>query len=422
LFCNESTILVVAPILATLLFCSGVGITATLRRTWPLLVTLVVTGAVYALIYRHIVTSAGVKSNVSLGADRWPGTGVTLQFYAEALTNTLAPGVFGGPWGSTPVLSDQVADTSAGVRAVTTGALLLLILLALVVRRRAWIPLTMAASFAVVAVALVLLSNRYLLWGEITIHDERYTLDVMVVWAFAAAMLITPALGESSAFRWAAPPWLGTRTTGLLLGAVLAISLTIANVQVISRNGTFPMKPWLHNLLGDIDRLAPVEIYDTHPADGLVPPRGREGQLSRMLSPLGDKVSFDGPAETLFVPDASGHLRAAVVARSVSASPGPVPNCGYAISSSSPQRIPLTGALFPYPWAMELTAYAGTPSVLLVEIDHKLIQIPVDKGFARHQVGFVGGAHDVQIALQPGSAPVCVTDLHIGGVTPSKQH
>src|SRR5205085_326204 len=110
--------------------------------------------------------------------------------------------------------------------------------------------------------------------------------------------------------------------------------------------------------------------------------------LSRMLSPLGDEVSFDGPAETLLVFDSDGHLTDATVHPTLRAAKGPVKGCGYALQPGTAQRMKLDGHLFDYHWGMQLTAFAGVGGVLEVDVGGHQIQMQVDKGFARHQVGF----------------------------------
>ena len=342
LLCNEKSLLIVAPILATVLFCSRAGILATVRRTWPLMVVLSVTVTAYLAAYTFAVESSGLKENVSVGAERRPSPAVALDFFVEGLGSTLTPAAFGGPWGTTPVIGEPLAAPSTWVQLLTAVVLLVATLIGLLVRRGAWIPVTLAGGYTLVALMLVLFSNRYQLFGDIAIHDERYTLDVLVVWALACAMLTTPLRDEppSLAFRRPTPEWWRVRQSGLVVGMALGMSLLVGNVQVISRIGTHPAEEWVQNLLADVDRRAPVPLYDAHPAARFLPPPGRDGVLSRMLAPLGDKVSFGGPAETLLLPDETGRLRPAEIEPSVSAEPGPVERCGYAVQVGRPVQDP----------------------------------------------------------------------------------
>lgn len=414
----EKAILIVAPVFATLLYCSGLSPLATVRRYWPVLAGLASVVVGYVTLYVVLVAAAPEGQSVS-SADL-PGPVSALRFYADVLTRTLAPAVFGGPWGTTPTAEDERAAAGPVTLVLATLAATALVVAAIRWRHRAWVPLALLGSYAVVSYTLVILS-RASAYGLPGIRQERYSLDVLAVVALAVAMLICrDPHAPAPVPRRAAPGWVHSPRLLPAVGVLLAASLLVGNVLVVARVGIHPGRAWVDNLTAEISRRAPVDLFDTDGPIELTGPRAVDGRLSRMLSPLGSEVSFDGPAERLYVPDAAGHLRKAKIADALTARPGTSKGCGYAITSTAPQRIPLNGTLFRYRWGMDLTAFAGKPSVLRVEVDDVSFQLPIPQGFAGHQIGFAGAVTSLRIALQPGSAPVCVTEVIIGQVTPSR--
>ena len=278
----------------------------------------------------------------------------------------------------------------------------------------------MMSAYAFVVASLVLFSNRVQVFGDLAIRDERYTVDIVAIGMLGAAMLITPRASEDDAAAFRRPLPRALTSTRVLAGisAAVLISLVVGNVQVVSRVGVSAGRAWLSHLTAEIDRRAPVNLYDTQAPQKVFPPIAREGSLSRMLAPLGDKVTFDRDDAPLLVVDGNGRLKPARIENDSHADPGPAPGCGYALQPGQSQSLRMSSQLFDFQWGLQVTAFAGVGGVLRVVIDGRETQLRIDKGFARHQVVFQGPVHQVRLDLLVGSQPICVTELYIGLVKP----
>ena len=201
----EKALLVVIPVVGVLLFCSDLPVRRTLRRAWPLLVSVAATVLAYLVLYRVITAPQPGEEKTGFDPSAWPGLGKALDLYREVVTQALLPAALGGPWGTTLVPGKPLAGPSTLTVLVSGLLVLLLVAAAVVVRRRAWVPLAMVAGYALVATSLVLFSNRVALFGDLAVREDRYTVDIVAVGALAAAMLVTPRTGERSAWRRALP-------------------------------------------------------------------------------------------------------------------------------------------------------------------------------------------------------------------------
>lgn len=417
----EKCVLILVPVVCVLLFCSGVGPWASVRRASSMLFALATATVIYVGIYRMLMAVHAGEREMGVTLSNWQSFGDARHLYTRAASDFLVPAMLGGPWGSLPIETNKDAQPGTMTVVISTALLVALTLMALVFRRRAWLPVLMVGGYAFLATTLVLFSNRVSILGDLAIRDERYLVDTVTVAALGAAMLITPLRGQTSAqaFRHQLPAWATGTPARALVGMVVAGSLSIANVLGIAKIGTHPAKPWVANITKDVRRLAPLSIWNSYAPDWVLSSVfwAQNARLARMLSPLHERLEFNGPAETLYVAGNDGHLRRASIGDVTRSQPGPVAGCGYAISPGQQQRITMTGELYAWEWGLQVNTFAGEGGTLALEIDGQVIEMKIDKGMTKTQGVIVGPVSDVRVSATKSSGTICLTDVFMGPIS-----
>ena len=422
LFMWQKAILLVIPLAAVLIFATPGRLSERLKVHRKNLLVLASVAAGYVVAYVALVRAKPARLTAVI--ERSGTSQDAFDFYGDAFGDLVAPAFLGGPWGSLPTPAEPL-NGPGRVELVVVCAVVVAALAALVaLRRRGWLPALMLVAYGGLSWGLVF-TSRYGFLQISKVGYERYLVDTFVVGCLALAMLITPTRGEEPGiWRRKLLPSASLRMTRLLgygLVASLLVSLVLSNATAVERIGRHPARGWLERVTTDVDRLAPLAIYDTYaPAEVLHPGLWQDSaRLSKMLSPLHADIDFNGPAQTLYVATPDGTLHPAVIGDATHAEQGPVEGCGYAVGPGGDVRVDMTQDLFDYEWGLQVSTFAGEDATLELRIDDERIDLEVEKGLTKTQAVFVGPVTDVRLGVEPGSGTVCVTELTVGSIAPA---
>ncbi|WP_186355685.1 hypothetical protein [Streptomonospora sp. PA3] len=244
-----------------------------------------------------------------------PDPGVAAGLLRRMLGETFPVGVMGGPgeWGPVTPSGGLLDPAAAAVAAAWIG-LLLLVLVSLLVRRRAWRAWAVLAGYVLLVDALptVIARGRYV---PIVGYDPRYVADAALVFAVCLAFAYLPARNEEDAAgRWRPP-----RRTARAAAAAATALMTAA--------GAFSTYTFTDTLSGDrvrwyLDTVrrsvsevpARAGIYPTPvPEDIVLPWNGPRRLSSHLLSPLAgpqvaERIRNPEPAGSALVFNDAGYL------------------------------------------------------------------------------------------------------------------
>ncbi|GAB3265194.1 hypothetical protein [Nocardioides dilutus] len=314
------------------------------RRLWAALraypgLWLTYTVGLAAYLYAHTRITA-----VEGGGNTLPES---LKIAVTYLGENTVPGLMGGPW---------FAEVNGGAVAppgwVTVASWVLAVGLAVLLVRRGG----KAAPWALVFLFLYIVGDLLMLlagrggFGRVIALDPRYTADIVHVAVLAVALALrdSPPLLRMRRVTTVSSPRI--RTFGLVAGTAgyLVLSILGSNVLVPhfqNREDRAYLTQLRADLAADpnsviVDELAPPEL--------VLPLFGDESALSRILAPLPESPAFDQPSARLKVVDSGGRLHLVDLFGAIPADNGPVPGCGYPVSSVRkwiPLRVGISGRL-----------------------------------------------------------------------------
>lgn len=428
----EKALLILVPVVGVLLFLLG----RRLIRRWPLILTLCVVSAVYLAGYAALREGpvAAPVTWVDEGSYSFPLRVLNLLDYSLGVLRDLAvPALYGGPWGSIPIVNDLEHRPPLLLSGGLTALTLLIMIAGVVVRRRGWVPVLMTLGYALVASFLILFSIKYAVLGPYALYEDRYFADLLPVSVLAVAMLICPTRAEDEAgdraFRWRQSSLTEPATSGpLVRGAGVAfafaavVSLVLGNLAHWERIGPNPARHWVENLRGDL-LVAPAgtSIRDARPPENVLNASyyPEEGRISRMTASLDTKVRFNAPGSPLQLVDPSGHLVPAAIMPSIVSTVGPQPNCGYLLAEGVTAEIQIVQVLFAYEWGVQVDMFSGTGGEVLAEIDGVEHRFEIPEGMSSTQLVHAGTVDTVAMTMPDSGDTGCVTEVHAGELIPA---
>lgn len=415
----EKVLLLVIP-LAVLLVYLAPAVPGRLRRLGRELGLLAAVAAAYAVLFLVLTLRPPNTANPTVWS--WPTWDVVARWYGRLVGDLLSPGLLGGPWGSLPTAADVQASPPGWQVVAATALVAGGVVLAVRRCRAAWLPLVMVLVYAVASWGLVV-ATRLDVLGLTRVGYERYAIDTFMVLCLAVAMLLSPEAARVREPVAGSPGSEGRRGTALELVLVVAtlVSLVAANVAAVQRIGTAPAKPWLDAVLEELDGLDDAMIVDEYaPSDVLYQPFwGDAALLSNILSPLGDRVGFDGPGDRLYFLSEEGRLVPSRLVPAAHAEPGPDPKCGYALTPGKTVVVPMTTALYDYRWGLQLNAFTSTSGVLQVEAGNRTVPFEVSPGLNAPMAVVVGAIDEVRVTADLADGVVCLTDVIVGPIEPT---
>ena len=341
--------------------------------------------------------------------------------YARGLGQMFFPAVLGGPWGTM-----QVDGYPYSTQPVLWTVLVLVVLAAgvawLAVRhRRALWLLTLPLTYVVITVGLVLFSSRLdEVWDVVLV--DRYYIDGVVV-AMLTVVLVLRTVGNDPD-----RPGTPTRPGRLLVvaAAALAASLVAGNALAAERVGVRPARDWVKNLRHELATATPsptaedpLVLWDSYAPENVMPWAfwADHGLLSRMLSPYRPDVQFHVPTDNLYLVSDTGRLEPVDVDPAVSAQPGPVAGCGYAIGAGEEVAVPMTGALYSWNWALQVNGFASEGVDLVVALGEQELIVSMPPGLQSRKIQFEGELpQTVVLRSESATGTACVSELFAGPV------
>lgn len=306
---------------------------ATVTGLWPLWAGAVVLLAGYLVVHvrlAHVEGGGGGSSRM---------LAVTWAYVGE----NVVPGLVGGPWAAGIV--GGAVEPSFWV--VVTSLLLVgglgVLLVARCGPRARWAVVFLAGYVA--ADAALLLFGRSA-FGRLIGLDPRYSADVVQAAVLAAALALRAAprhygfelSGARSWARWRTVVVVGSMGV-YLVGAAFGTALLVPAFQNTQD------RTYLTNIRAGLTGESQQVLYDDLvPPEVVLPLVGDDSRLSRILAPLPERPAFDQPSPDLRVVAGDGRLQRAELDHPVTARPGPVPRCGYAVRSTV-SRVPMQGPL-----------------------------------------------------------------------------
>jgi hypothetical protein len=404
---HERAILITPVLLATavLLADEATGwrrLRAALTRFWPLWTGLAVLLVAYLVVHRQITAVEGGDNDV----------GAWLDISWAFIGSNVLPGVFSGPWSATLTGGAVEPDRWVVVVSLLLAALTAGLLLWRGGPARRW-AVAFFVAYVVADLGLVLAGRSG--FGRVIGLDPRYASDTIHAAVLAAAFALRGAPAHYG-LRLDRLAWV--RRRGAVLGLVGGAYL------VGSAFGTAVLVPHFQNP----DDRAYVDHFRADLAadpnqvvvDALVPPEivlplvGDDSRLSRVFAPLPEDPVFDEPSPRMRMVDRSGHLVPVELAGSIPMRPGPVPGCGWSVSTAS-TRVPLAIGI-----RGRLVAHVGyfTDTEAVVEVTAGTWH---DRFLARqgpNEVWFVLPDEEREVSTVSfrvdGRSTVCVASLEVG--------
>ena len=368
----------------------------------------------------YVVALLAVRSAGDAPATRDRGWG---ELVDTNLPDVGLPTLFGGPFRAPVDGWDGYAPLSLVLTASLTGVLLVLALAALVLRRHSGPAL--AALLACTAAAWVL--------GVGTTPSQplpdatgRWFADVVAVVGLVVALLVTRTVREqpgSATRRTLAPVPARLGAVGLgALACAVVVAMVVANATTWRDVRDRSPRPWVDAVVADATRAGDAAVVNSFPPTNVLDPVAflDHAALQQMLSPLDLPLRFDEPSELLLAPDATGRLKVAEVTNLAATNvPATNTSCGFLVEPGRRTDIPLTADLYPWGWAVRMDYFTDDPTVATVTTDDEEVELSLDAGLNAVQFMVTDSVESFRVAVAPGAAPLCVTQVHLGLFTAS---
>ncbi|MGB3484556.1 MAG: hypothetical protein WBB07_20360 [Mycobacterium sp.] len=345
---------------------------------------------------------------------------MTWDLLARSFTHGIVPGLVGGPWiwqRWAPASPWALPPTSAMV--LGWLALAVVVMLALVRKRRIGLVLAAALGYAVACQIPIYLMRSSQFTALELAQTLRYLPDLVVVLALLAAIGLaapnrpTPALNASP---------LRTAAVTAVAVAFLVSSLHSTSTFLTSWRDN-PTKAYLQNAQAALSQAAAQSSAPMleQEVDPLILQRVAwpENLAGHMFALLRDRPEFSTSTTDLRVLDMSGRLADAQVTWVRSIRPGPTPQCGYLAQPDQPVEMPLDGPLLPADWTAELNYLANSDGTMLVSLNEgTATKVPVRPGLNRVFVRLPGAGDTITVAAQTTALSICVASGPVGFVAP----
>ena len=384
-------------------------------REWAVLAAI---GVAYYALYRW---------RVDFGFHYQPSPSSAVDLTGTMVGTSYLPGVVGGPWRWLSIGSVGSADPPDVARWVSWEVVAGLVLLSVLVRRRAARAWTLLAGY--VGLDVLLLAVGRLWWiGPVIGQAYRYLADAMVPTAICLGLAFIPMVGEAQPFsprlRYVVDHVPGVRVLTTLAG-VVALNLFVLSAGYSTSGFTTlwannPAKQYMANVQASL-AAAPrgTVLLDAAVPDfvlnGLFVPYNTD---SKVFAPFRNRPRFGTSTAALFGFDQQGHLVPEVVG-GLQTRPGPFKGCGWGVTSSRDAVLPLPVYLPPLVLTVKIAYLAGANTPLTVQLGGAVVTVPLTKGLNNVFFPMVAGGSEVVLSgTRPGVA-VCVDKVTVGQPGPA---
>ncbi|HWS36785.1 MAG TPA: hypothetical protein VN408_29100, partial [Actinoplanes sp.] len=392
----------------------------TIRQWWPSWLTLTVVSSAFLVFYLARSTSS---------LRRPSSAGEVVRFVTQMFTDTLVPGLLGGPWLWWPAGDGApITAPTAIARWTALGVMVLFIAFTVWLRGseafRAWLLVLLYTALVVGLLGATRMGSVY---SGVAGAVPRYISDVVVV----AAVAIGAALCGLN--REGAEPVPERKRAALLSGrfAVPALAAVVALLAASTAVTTWRFgdewaikrgRDYLATARADLAEAPAGTVFMDQPVPEEVVGRlsGPYNSQSEFFAPLkGDGPVFVIEARQLSIFDDAGHVRRARV-DGVSAPPGPRQGCGYRVTGTKPVRIPLASSVVEYYHVVRIAYLSNQDSGATLRLGAgQAVAIDVHKGLNEMFVLVWGGGNTIELKLLDGTTGVCTDEVTVGQPVPA---
>jgi len=389
-------------------------LTGTLRQHWKLWLGYGVITSAYVALY---------VSRVSFAFDSSPNVPSSAQLTGRVVGTTFVPGFFGGPWEWLSIgSSGGAAAPPEWAKWLSWELLIVAFVGTVLVRRGALRAWALLGAYLVVDIAL-LAAGRLAWIGPVIGQSYRYVADAAVPATITIALVALPLLGERAPLTRvgeAAREALQRRSWLPVLGGAL-----VANAFLLSATYTTqtyselwqntPARAYFDNAKRTLAEAPTGTVLLDEPVpqdvlNGLFTPHNG---TSHMFAPLTDRPRFGRTTDVLWVMNPVGELVPGAVA-GVDSEPGPLANCGYAVTDASTTRIPLDRAVHDWSWTLHVAYLAGASTPATVQLGGAQETVMLKEGLNDLYLPLMGGGTTVRIGDLAEGAGVCIDKVTVG--------
>lgn len=355
-------------------------------------------------------------SLVSDRASGWmEGLSMLPASWVEGIFGGLAPMLPGGPWRSSAVALDPLADPSPWAIALGVAIAALAVGASVALNRRkavaAWVVVAAYISLEVV-VARISKGDEF---GALLLRDPRYYADALPVILVFGALAFTPFDSQALSTKWRLPAWARQPVVPAIVLALYVMSCFVTAWGKGQAAHANPARSFVGTARAEIAELGYPILFDGDVPDRLVP-YTYPGPVSRLLVTEKD-IKYDRPAAALYTLNSDGNVIAAEVGNASDSYIGPVPGCGWVVKGP-PVAIPLSNSLFDWVWGVRISYLAQESVSGTVAMGDKSYPVQFQKG--PHEVFLVhrGEPTPVSIATDDSNVALCINQVRVGDVRP----
>lgn len=353
---------------------------------------------------------------------RWSfDLGMTWDLLRRSVTHGIVPGLVGGPWSwQRWAPASPWATPPPAVMALGWLALVAVVALAVVRKKRIWPVLLTAAGYAIACQIPIYLMRSSRFTALELAQTLRYLTDLVVVLALLCAVGLC-APNRARSHRLDASPARTAIVAGVAVAFVASSLYSTATFLTVWRDS--PVPSYLHNARAG---LAAAHASSTAPlldqeVDPLILQRVAypENLASHMFALLRDRPEFAGATTELRMLDQQGRLVGAQVTWVRTIEPGPAPHCGYLVQPDLPVRMPLDGPLLPADWTAEINYLANSDGSMTMSLtDGVATRVPVHPGLNRVFVRLSGAGDAITVSANTAALSVCIASGPLGFLAP----
>lgn len=407
--------LLVLACVTVLWFPAGRGVRGALRslrrdrRAWAVYLGIV---ALYLPLYFAVTTQ--------IESPR-PSVGTYPLAIWRALTGGAIPYLLGGPFADAERAVDSTPLVTHGW-AYLVGFVVFAVLTVMRQRSawRAWLLL----GVYLVAEVTVTTFVRGGYFGSLVGLAPRYLADLTLIAAIALTLALLPVrstdsmVGAASRLEAGRPHDTVPAPSGWEWGYVgfalmyVGLAFITSSYAVKGMSGT-KIRAFVATARRDLAELGEVAVYDA-----ATPPWVTAlGSSRQVLQSMELPVRFDTPTSQLYTLDMDGHLRPSLVGAVATGRLDPGA-CGTLVDNGARVRVDLNEALFNWRWVIRLDYFIGADAALSVTAAGVRQEAVVRSADHQLFLEVTGELDHIDLGLIGGTAPMCLTGVTVGTVTP----
>ncbi|MEP6852418.1 MAG: hypothetical protein ABJA87_07170 [bacterium] len=400
------------------------------RTVWSLYLLMAASYAAYYLL--------AVPGPASTGGR----TGDLVSVAWQQMGHAVLPGLLGGPWQWLQISANgAVADPPLALRWVSLVPVVAFVAWSIVRSRTAIGAWLLAAGYVAVDIVLLAKSDRAQLVGSLIGSEMRYSTDLCLVVVLCATLAVVPLRPAERADVQTLTVTPFYKQRGALVRAQLTQvapsltprAVTVAATLAIVAGSVFSTvrferiwapevgRNYVHTARAELAKAGrPLALADVSVPEAvvwnLVYPYNKISYFLHGAKPRPTFLTAGVSSDQLYLPDDSGHLRAAAVV-GANAEKGPMSQCGWMVRSA-PVAIPLTAPTPQSTWTVRIGYISSRDATTTITVGSTTITAGLQRGL--HALYFIadGAVSDVRIDGMPADETLCTDEIAVGGPLP----